>query len=237
VLTSVSRHASGCGLVFDEGIHRIEEVFLLQCTRPPRPDTYIILKIQYFHRWKTVTINGEFIPISIAAAEARTAISISPVKFGNRGDGLNLPWFNHADAALFSSEMHPNDQCSLHVRLVPRKDVADTFDIVPCTPFGFANLAARLLTVVLSPDSNAMPTFEFPNVESLSPSTMYMYVWRSGVLLPIIRHLFKLPLIFGAVFVLIVCAAIFRAFLLRRVPRHIVNDERIQSHPENRFGL
>lgn len=212
-------------------------MFLLKCTRPPQHDTYVLLKFQYFHRWKTVTINDALIPISITAAEARTSISVSPAKFGNIGDRLNLPWFNRADAALFSSEMHPKDQCSLNVRLARRRHTEDTFDIVPCTPYGFANLAARLLTVVLRPGSDNMPRFEFSYVESFSPSATY--IWRSGILLSAIRYyLIELLLLFGVVLALVVCASTSRVFLPRHVLAHSINsNEKSWSHLEPRFKV
>jgi len=162
--------------------------------------------------------------------ETATSVSVSPVKFGNLDDSLNLPWFNRADAALFSSERHPNDECSLNVRLIRRKDTENTFDIVPCTTFGFGNLAARLLTIVLHPDSDTVPAFEIPYAESLSPSTTY--VWRSGVLLPIIRHYFaKLVLAPGAMLIL--------AFLLRHLSRKPADGagERIRLVLEDPFWM
>lgn len=183
---------------------RIDHSFLGNCTRHITPDTYVILNFKYSRTWRTVAINGEPVPFTDVvgvrkSVEHRTAISLSPTAQigGPRAGRYNLPWFNTADAALFSNALRPQDYCTLHLLGLERKDgdakSTKILDILPTSSSRDPNLSrlappTPLFTIALGP--NRLTSFEFPtsgpNV-SISPSSTYS--WRARILLPLIRYL------------------------------------------------
>jgi len=104
--------------------------------------------------------------------ETAAAVSVSPVKFGNLGDNLSLPWFNRADAAYSRARdirtMNVLYMCASFAERAPR---------IPSTLCHARHSVLRLLTIVLHPDSDTVPTFEIPYAESLSPSTTCVEEW------------------------------------------------------------
>lgn len=116
----------------------------------------------------------------------------------DRNSWYHLPWLNPADAALLASRMTLHNECSIRLHVV-RSPIEggsssfdgglDVFDIValPSHNSTSQNLLHFLSIGVLSSRPRRLPSFEFPAIESHSPSSTYH--WRSGILLPLILYI------------------------------------------------
>lgn len=188
-------------------VFKTDNLLTSQCTREPRHDSYAILEIRYHQPWRALVVNGDAIPISRKMVGAGTIVPVS-ARVGNTKGGIVPPWFNAADAALLASRMHPVNRCIVAVRLVPRKDTADTYDLVPSTHLGFTLLSTPLISVFLPSNVvDPIPEFTFRDETSASPSTTY--AWRSGFIYPMMQYFTVMWLLLAVVAILAIALSRF----------------------------
>ncbi|KAF8312827.1 hypothetical protein DL93DRAFT_2168203 [Clavulina sp. PMI_390] len=200
---------------------KFDPSLLQSCSKELPDESYALLRFRYHHTWKTVTINGE--PLSLVGALkdsepggrpsrmfTHTPTKSKPTLKIGRTDGIfNFHWFNPADAASFSIDLHPEYECSLPLRLVKRpgdaSDPMHIFDVIPIQidPVDGTTellIGVPILTILVrSKYPTNPPTFQFASPESaIIPQTSLSstYPWRANILLPLLRYVVLTAVIF-----------------------------------------
>lgn len=144
---------------------------------------FIGLTFQYHPHDRSISINNHPISLDASLAYTSSLLPKSPIKLSHvitgNTDGVALPWFNMADACLFSAQIHHEEVSPLYVQTFYRPEGdSTTMYILPSTADGMTTSPDIYLLAVTLAESGVL-TFSFPSF-SYSPSTTY--AMRSKIL-------------------------------------------------------